>query len=325
MLLCAGLAAVALHGGVAQAQQRIPPPRNQEAIKEASQLPQPAASALTRPTIKSVIFVPSSDRRGSNAIRIEGAFFGSSPQGRRIKVLVQRAPRYSGRCVLPENAGICASYAGNVFLTTTSWTDNMIVAQYAPVSHQHVYPNSRARVRVGSTEVRVGGACTMNLANCLTLEQIRRFVAGSFTVGIADGKGDAYLSTTARLDLRDTFVPRGNDPRDQDGDGHMAVARGGDDCDDRDPTRYPGNPEVADLDGHDEDCDPDTVGDRDADADRYFDMSAFNFVNGQLSRGSAYHRDCDDLNASVHHAATEVCDGRDNNCDGWIDELPQCQ
>ncbi|WMS86822.1 MopE-related protein [Pleionea litopenaei] len=56
---------------------------------------------------------------------------------------------------------------------------------------------------------------------------------------------------------------------DRDGDGHGALSCGGDDCDDRDPNRFPGNPEICDANGIDEDCDPKTVGDKDADGDGF--------------------------------------------------------
>ncbi len=46
---------------------------------------------------------------------------------------------------------------------------------------------------------------------------------------------------------------------DADGDGHAARECGGDDCDDSDRNRYPGNPEQCDARGHDEDCNPDTL------------------------------------------------------------------
>jgi len=62
---------------------------------------------------------------------------------------------------------------------------------------------------------------------------------------------------------------------DNDGDGHTAQHCGGDDCDDNDANRYPGNIEVADRADHDEDCDVNTHG---------------------LSRGAA---------------SAQICDGRD--------------
>ncbi len=43
----------------------------------------------------------------------------------------------------------------------------------------------------------------------------------------------------------------------------------GQDCDDKDRNRYPGNTEVCDSRGHDEDCDPRTVGSKDLDKDGY--------------------------------------------------------
>jgi len=47
---------------------------------------------------------------------------------------------------------------------------------------------------------------------------------------------------------------------DGDGDGAIATACGGDDCDDSDPERFPGNTEICDADDRDEDCDPTTFG-----------------------------------------------------------------
>ena len=47
---------------------------------------------------------------------------------------------------------------------------------------------------------------------------------------------------------------------DRDGDGARAMYCGGDDCDDNDANRYPGNVEVWDKHNHDEDCDDSTSG-----------------------------------------------------------------
>ena len=53
---------------------------------------------------------------------------------------------------------------------------------------------------------------------------------------------------------------------DADGDGHRAAECGGDDCDDSDANRFPGNAEVCDP-SHDEDCALTTVGSTDMDHD----------------------------------------------------------
>ncbi|WP_265561810.1 putative metal-binding motif-containing protein [Sphingomicrobium arenosum] len=103
---------------------------------------------------------------------------------------------------------------------------------------------------------------------------------------------------------------------DQDGDGVTAIAFGGDDCDDNDPNRYPGNPEIPD-EGHDEDCDPRTYGELDRDGDRFFDARPYNVgSNGTVYRGD----DCDDLNIKVNPAAWDIPNGNDDDCDGDVDE-----
>jgi len=99
---------------------------------------------------------------------------------------------------------------------------------------------------------------------------------------------------------------------DVDGDGHASIACGGDDCDDEDANRYPGNVERCDAANVDEDCDPFTFGTRDIDNDGFVDAACANGAN----RGD----DCDDFAAGVHPTATEVCNGTDDNCDGDIDE-----
>ncbi len=99
---------------------------------------------------------------------------------------------------------------------------------------------------------------------------------------------------------------------DADGDGAIATECGGSDCDDADPNRFPGNVERCDGAGHDEDCDPDTLGDQDADGDGAIDARCCN--------GDNCGDDCDDLRAQVNPGGTETCDGRDDDCDGEVDE-----
>jgi hypothetical protein len=99
---------------------------------------------------------------------------------------------------------------------------------------------------------------------------------------------------------------------DADGDGFLALECGGSDCDDSNPSRYPGNVEICDGLGWDEDCNPQTLGSRDADRDGYVDAAC---CNAELCG-----EDCDDGDSRVHPNEGEQCDGKDNDCDGEVDE-----
>lgn len=106
---------------------------------------------------------------------------------------------------------------------------------------------------------------------------------------------------------------------DADGDGHGAAScldrNGqpvGDDCDDRDDARFPGNIEVCDAMNHDEDCDSTTFGSRDVDLD--------GFQSAQCCNGTNCGNDCSDTNGTVFPGQAESCDGLDNDCDTRVDE-----
>ena len=100
---------------------------------------------------------------------------------------------------------------------------------------------------------------------------------------------------------------------DADADGHVAATCvGGDDCDDADPLRYPGNTELCGADTHDEDCNDTTLGGRDLDGD--------DFESAACCNGARCGQDCNDADRLVSPLGTEVCNHRDDNCDGRVDE-----
>ncbi|MEM6291901.1 MAG: putative metal-binding motif-containing protein [Myxococcota bacterium] len=133
-------------------------------------------------------------------------------------------------------------------------------------------------------------------------------LAGVGTVLLADSAVAAAKPKKGRDDPFKCQHP------DKDRDGHDALECGGDDCDDGDASRYPGAAEVCDNLGRDEDCNPNTIGDRDADGDGHVDVRCCN--------GDRCGNDCNDSRADIHIGATEICNDRDDNCNGAVDERP---
>ena len=129
------------------------------------------------------------------------------------------------------------------------------------------------------------------------------------TTYYADADGDGYgdASSTAA----DCSTPTGYVADDSD-------------CDDTDGSVNPGATEVCNS--VDDDCDGSvdegvtTTYYADSDGDGYGDASS---TTEDCSTPTGYvsdDSDCDDSDSSVNPAATEVCDGVDNDCDGRTDE-----
>ncbi|MBK9368745.1 MAG: putative metal-binding motif-containing protein [Deltaproteobacteria bacterium] len=124
---------------------------------------------------------------------------------------------------------------------------------------------------------------------------------------------------------------------DEDGDGFgddtlvtaaceatAGLAEVGGDCDDGDSLVNPDGTELCDT--IDNDCDGDVDEDlllphyADADGDGHGELTAIALVCPGAPGYSAVPGDCDDADPTSHPAATERCDGADNNCDGQTDE-----
>jgi alpha-tubulin suppressor-like RCC1 family protein len=111
---------------------------------------------------------------------------------------------------------------------------------------------------------------------------------------------------------------------DEDGyaDAACLDARGmplGNDCDDGDANRFPGNLEVCDDDAHDEDCDLATRGGVDADGDGFEDIRCCNPMRpGDTAPNCG--PDCDDGRRSTNPGGTEVCNALNDDCDAMTDE-----
>ena len=143
-----------------------------------------------------------------------------------------------------------------------------------------------------------------------------------------DEDGDGWTSCGGDCAPGDPRVhpgaPEECDDRDSDCDGEDAPDGDGDgwsrceeDCDD-DPLRHPGREEIP-GNGIDEDCDGEDarLACPDTDGDGYCRLDA---TCDPEPAGCPAETDCDDDRAAVHPGVEEVCDLRDNDCDGLIDE-----
>ncbi len=112
---------------------------------------------------------------------------------------------------------------------------------------------------------------------------------------------------------------------DGDGDGFDASYCGGTDCNDSNPSVYPGATEACN--GADDDCDglldeglAFTYYFRDTDLDGFGNPDAVLLACAPPAGYVANDDDCDDFDRDVYPGAPEVCDDVDNDCDGRIDD-----
>jgi hypothetical protein len=126
----------------------------------------------------------------------------------------------------------------------------------------------------------------------------------------ASGSGDTDTATATQEGI------------DLDGDGVEAS----EDCDDEDASV--GAPSTEICDGLDNDCDGSTDEPDAADAGTWYldhdqdgyGSTDYTWTSCQPPDGYiADDSDCDDLDAEVNPAATEICDGIDNDCNGQVD------
>ena len=144
--------------------------------------------------------------------------------------------------------------------------------------------DSRADISPGATEVCDG---LDNDCDAQIDDDDASLDASTGTTWYADADGDGYGDDTSTTTACD--APLGTS------------ALGGD-CDDADVAYNPGASETDCADPADYNCDG-SVGTVDLDGDGYYACE-----------------ECNDGDAAINPAGTEVCDGADNDCDGSVDE-----
>lgn len=132
-----------------------------------------------------------------------------------------------------------------------------------------------------------------------------------FPIGRTYAAGDAVLVVADTSNYGLFYDPRHTSNPDADGDGFAACF----DCNDGDASIRPGAPELCD--GKPNDCL--SVSDWSQPTWRY-STTPDNEIDSDHDGYAGCQGDCAPYDASVHPGAPEICDYKDNNCDGTIDE-----
>lgn len=169
----------------------------------------------------------------------------------------------------------------------------------------------------GDEDGGLGCSTDVDCTDGLSCTGVERCVDGSCLAGVPPRCSPDHPCVEA---IGDCYCANAN----IDGDDYIAIACGGDDCDDSKFEIHPLATEVCLPGGDevDEDCRPETfqndaVNDGDGDEDGQVSISCFNIADdGQRFGGT----DCRDDDPTTYEGAPDVCDYVDNDCDHDVDE-----
>jgi hypothetical protein len=138
----------------------------------------------------------------------------------------------------------------------------------------------------------------------------------SINPGATEIRGDGIDQNCDGADLSDI-----SDPNDVDNDGDGQTENQGD-CNDNDANIFKGAVEICN-DGKDNDCDGKTdCNDSDCSSSSYCKSCSDRDDDGYYAESDCGTSiDCNDYDSNIKPGATEICnDGKDNDCDGDVDE-----
>jgi hypothetical protein len=213
------------------------------------------------------------------------------------------SPRLTGARVSLVGTNATVNYVGGLVPSTPQVTgatkvDNRTVT----VTFTCFDPGEKARLGLNLDQASSGTGTPLG----------SDYVGGTVELTFAGLPGSCTIPLTGTFAATDAFRATATfscayEAEDADGDGFTSDV----DCDDSDPNVFPGAVELCN--GKDDDCDgavDEGLPVIDADHDGHY-------LPGSCA---APADDCDDTDPAVYPGAAEVCDAKDNDCDGGIDE-----